>query len=149
VTPPARAVAVVAAVAVVVGGCHHTSRTRVDRPVTVVTASEAAGAGIVVVAAGRSAPVPAGVRAPLAPLVAARVLDHPEAPASYGLDHPQARLAYMVDSRQTAVVLVGASDFDHHFLYVDREGDRRVFLVPAVVLRPVLALVGVTVPEPS
>ena len=46
------------------------------------------------------------------------------------------------------VVLVGASDFDGHFLYISRAGDPRVFLVPTVILRPVLALVGVTVAEP-
>jgi len=150
VTRVARGLAATALAATALGGCHHAQRTTADRPVAIVTGAEAGGASIVVSAAGRSEPVPAGdMRTALAPLLAARVLDQPEAPASYGLDHPQARLEYTTASNRSLVVLVGAPDFDRHFLYVSREGDRRVFLVPAAVLRRVLALVGVIVAAPS
>jgi Domain of unknown function (DUF4340) len=149
VTRAARAVVAAVIVAAALGGCHHASQAPADRPVAIVAAREATGADIVISAGERSSTVPAGLRKPLAPLLAARVLDRPEPPASYGLDHPQAQLKYATASGQTVVVLVGAPDFDHHFLYVSREGDGRVFLVPTVVLRPVLALAGASVAEPS
>jgi hypothetical protein len=110
----------------------------------------AALTGISVVAAtGREAAVPAGEWGRVAPLIAARRLARPEAPASYGLEHPQARLVYRRRVGGELDVEVGAGSFDGHLVYARRAGEATVYLLAADTLRPYLALVGVALPSPS
>jgi hypothetical protein len=85
----------------------------------------------------------------VAPLIAARRLARPEAPASYGLDHPQARLVYRRRAGGELAVEVGAGSFDGHLVYARRTGAVTVYLLAADTLRPYLALVGVALPPPS
>ena len=103
----------------------------------------AAVASITVQAGGRTAEAPADLLARSAPLLAGRVFDAPEPAASYGLDAPRATLVYRLTSGGERVLRVGAENFDRRSFYVRRDGDVRVFLVPADQLRPLLALVGV------
>jgi len=106
--------------------------------------------GISVVAAtGREAAVPAGEWARVAPLVAARRLSRPEAPAAYGLDHPRARLVYRRRAGGELDVEVGADSFDGHLVYARRATEATVYLLAADTLRPYLALVGVALPPPG
>jgi hypothetical protein len=103
---------------------------------------------ITVGAGGRSVEVPRDLRARLAPLLASRDLPAPRPPAEYGLDQPQAQLSYRGGQR-VEDILVGSANFDRHFFYLRRGDAATVYLVPADALRPVLALVGVTVAPPD
>jgi hypothetical protein len=86
---------------------------------------------------------------PLAPLLATRRLPAPGPPSEYGLDQPQARLLYQARDGRTIEVVIGAPNFDNHFLYARGPRSETVFLVPADTLRPVLALVGIQLPAPG
>ncbi|MBV8161792.1 MAG: DUF4340 domain-containing protein, partial [Acidimicrobiia bacterium] len=96
-----------------------------------------------------SVEVPVDARQNLAPLLASRLLDRPAPLAEYGLDRPQAGLSYRASGGQTATVEVGQLNFDRHFVYVQRQGQAGVYLLPADTLRPVLALVGIDLEPPE
>jgi hypothetical protein len=104
---------------------------------------------IIVTAHGRSAVVPPGLRPTLIPLLAARTFTRPDPLATYGLDTPQAVLLYERGIGGAAVVQIGAANFDRHGIYARRPADQVVFLVLADTLRPVLALVGISIANPS
>lgn len=112
-------------------------------PPNVVPERAAAWTSITVrdVTAGREAEVPRELRAKASPLLTGRLLSSPEALSSYGLDAPAVTITYRGTAR-TRTVLVGDANFDRHGYYVQRQGDDRVFLVPADQLAPLLALVG-------
>jgi hypothetical protein len=99
-----------------------------------------------VTAGERKAVIPAALRNHLLPLIAARVLPPTSSPALYGLDRPQGRLVYLQAQRPLAMVDLGGPDFDNRGVYATRPGDPHVYLLTADSIRPVLALVGVTVP---
>lgn len=103
---------------------------------------------ITIAASGREADVPSSLRSGLAPLLMARDFG-PQPLAQYGLDHPQASIEYQSGGRVSATVRIGATDFDRRGFYALLDGDRRVFLVLSDPVRPVLALVGITVAPPA
>lgn len=81
------------------------------------------------------------------PLLAARTITDPEPLSAYGLDRPVAIIT--IDSGQsTLALLVGSANFDGTGYYVSRPGDRRVYLVLADAVRPLLDLVGLRPPAP-
>ena len=90
---------------------------------------------------GREAEVPAELRRRASPLLTGRLLAAPEPLSSYGLDAPSATVTYR-GAERTRTILVGDTTFDGLAYYVQRQGDPRVFLVPADQLGPLLALVG-------
>lgn len=119
--------------------------TRDTVPPNVVPEKASAWASITVAAAdGRRAEVPDALFTTASPLLTGRLFDSPEPLASYGLDTPAATITYTGPSAAARTVLVGAKNFDGRGYYVRREGDPRVFLVPADQLDPLLALVGQT-----
>lgn len=89
---------------------------------------------------GREAEVPDALRRRASPLLTGRLLSAAEPMASYGLDAPGVTIVYRGDDR-TRTIHVGDPTFDGHGYYVQRDGDPRVFLVPADQLGPLLALV--------
>ena len=97
---------------------------------------------ITVRADGREAVAPDDVRRKASPLLAGRILDTPEPLASYGLDTPDVELVYDLADGPSRTVRIGSANFDRRGYYAVRDGDPRVFLVPADQLRPLLALVG-------
>ena len=100
-------------------------------------------------AGARTADVPAELQKALAPLLVTRVLPTTRNLAQYGLDQPRATLTYAPRVGPSFEVLVGALNFDRHFLYARRPQSQLVFLLPADTLRPVLALVGIELQLPG
>ena len=100
-------------------------------------------------AGDRTADVPAELQKALAPLLVTRVLPTTRNLAQYGLDQPRATLTYAPRVGPSFEVLVGALNFDRHFLYARRPQSQLVFLLPADTLRPVLALVGIELQLPG
>jgi uncharacterized protein DUF4340 len=139
----ARHRAIVVVLLLVLAGCGGSGAPATERvPANVVPERAAAWTAIRVTAAGGpTADVPAALKPKAAPLLTARLLASPEPLTSYGLDAPVATIVYEGATR-TRTVAVGDANFDGHGYYVQRQGDRRVFLVPADQLRPILALVG-------
>ena len=133
----------VLAVAACGGGSKPSSADKVPEVV-----SGSAWTGVTVTNGAASADVPVAARKHLTPLLATRLLDHPQPLAEYGLDHPQAALTYKSSSGATADVDLGQPNFDRHFVYAQRRGRRGVYLVPADTLRPALALVGIEIKPP-
>ena len=117
--------------------------------VTVVPGPASRWASITVTAGDRSADVPPTMWRNLTPLLASRAFTEPDAPATYGLDRPIALLRWRAPDGATAEVTVGGPDFNHHLAYAAKPGERPVYLLAADALGPVLALVGVTLPEPT
>lgn len=109
----------------------------------------AAYTSIDVTAGGRSVPVPAAIRADLAPLLVARVFPPGEPAAGYGLDHPLAHLTYRSADGTTIDVALGSPTFDRHFVYARRAGQANVALLASSVADPLLATVGVQIPGPT
>jgi hypothetical protein len=112
----------------------------------VVDGDPAAWASIEVVAAGGRATVPTDLRAALAPLLAADDLGRRPDLTEYGLATPVARLIYRATDGSERSVWVGGPTADRHGVHVMRDGSDRILVAPAGALRPVLALVGLTVP---
>ena len=90
----------------------------------------------------REAVAPDDVRRRVSPLLAGRILATPEPLESYGLDAPEVTLVYDLREGPSRTIRVGSANFDRRGYYVVRDGDPRVFLVPADQMRPLLALVG-------
>src|SRR5207244_127202 len=106
-------------------------------------------ASITVVAGDRTADVPGDMWTHLAPLLAARALPAPADPSEGGLDRSTARLRWRATDATGVEVVLGATDFNHHLVYATRGTTGPVYLLAADSLRPVLALAGVTLPEPT
>ena len=141
-----RALAVLAAAALVLGACSSGGGTTTNHDVPVVVPGPAsAWSAVTVNGAGQSKDMPADAKDTLAPLRAARALEQPGALSEYGLDHPRATLTYRPASSGApeAEVDVGNANFDRHFVYVQRRGSPSVYLVPADILRAALAMVGI------
>jgi hypothetical protein len=124
------------------GGSGGTSAARHTLPPNVVPERASAWTAITVrsVRDGSTAEVPPAMKPKAAPLLTGRLLSSPESLAAYGLDAPTVTITYRGPTR-TRTVLVGHANFDGHGYYVQRQGDPRVFLVPADQLQPLLALV--------
>jgi hypothetical protein len=144
-----RRVTVLAAAALLAGGCQHHRAPATPQVPRVVPGPPSAYASIAISTPSQTAEVSRDLMAPLAPLLATRRLPAPGPPSEYGLDRPQARLLYRARDGRTTEVVIGAPNFDHHFLYARGLGSEAVFLVPADTLRPVLALVGIELPAPG
>jgi len=136
------------ALALLLVACGHSpGRPAVDR---LVADGPAGFVGISVVASGgREAALPRDEWARVAPLLAARRLDHPEPLSSYGLDQPQARLVYRPRAGGRLDVDLGAPSFDGRLLYARPARAAHVYLLAADSLRPLLALAGVVLPPPA
>lgn len=104
---------------------------------------------VTITAAARHAAVPGPLLTALAPLLIARDFGQSKDLASFGLDRPQATLHYEAANGAVVDVQIGAPDFDRHGVYAMRDGDLRVYMVLADAVRPVLALVGITLAPPS
>ena len=138
------------AVAVLAWGCGGGKAKPVANPVVALVAEGPAGLSEVDLSvAGQVTRVPSDRLASIAPLLSDRALTNPEGLSSYGLDQPRATLHYHVAGGATVDVELGQPDFDRHFIYARRDGDGRVFLLPAGPLRPLLALVGIQVAPPT
>jgi hypothetical protein len=154
---PPRAGLALAAGAVVLVACGGGGGKDHDRPaapptdvVTLVAGAPSTWADIRVVAGSRSAPVGAELAARVAPLRAARGLLPNEPLSAYGLDRPPARLEYRRrDASPVVAIQLGAPNFDNHFVYAARAGDRRVYLLANDAVGPVLALVGIDIGPPG
>jgi hypothetical protein len=144
-----RGMAVLAGILLLGAGCHHDRSAPAQDVVRVVPGPSSAYAGIVVSVQGRTAEVPNDLRSRLAPLLATRRLSSPGPPSDYGLDRPQAALIYRTRAGATVQVDIGATNFDHHFVYARRTGAGPFYLVPADTLRPILALAGLELPPPG
>ena len=118
-------------------------------PPVVVPGPASAYVGVILRAGARRVELSAAQRAGIAPLVAARSFLPPEQLSAYGLDPPDAELVYESRLAPDITVEVGAPGFDAHFVYVMLPGGRSVFTVASAELRPLLALVGVSVPQPT
>lgn len=142
-TPCRTVVALVLALALGACGSGGGTTTATTLPPNVVPEQASAWTTITVraTASGREARAPDDLKPRVAPLLTGRLLRTVEALSSYGLDSPQATVTY-AGRDTTRVVHVGKATFDGHGYYVQREGDRRVFLVPADQIQPLLALVG-------
>jgi hypothetical protein len=97
-----------------------------------------------------SAVVPAALLSLAAPLLAAKTIPPAdlEPLSEYGLDDPVATITYAAPG-SSIVLSVGGPDFDAHGFYVDRPGDRDVYLVLSANVRPLLMLVGIATPAPG
>jgi hypothetical protein len=95
------------------------------------------------------ATVPAPLVAALVPLLIGRDLGSPTSVAQFGLDRPVATMTFDEPGRTPINVAVGAPNFDDTGVYMRRSDDPRVFLVLVAGLRPVVALVGITIPPSS
>jgi len=85
----------------------------------------------------------------IAPLLAARSFRPPEPLSAYGLDPPVARIVYRRPAGSELTLDIGSADFDAHFVYVKVEGSESVFSVASAQLRPLLAVVGVSISVPA
>jgi len=81
--------------------------------------------------------------------VTARIFANPDPLAEYGLDRPRAVLVFVLNSGGSVTLWIGSADFDRRGVYVGKPEDPRVYLAPADALRPVLALVGITLAPPE
>jgi hypothetical protein len=104
---------------------------------------------ITITAGAKSAELARDLGRRVAPLLASRDLPRPEALTAYGLDSPQATLSYRMAGGRVVGVLIGALNFDRHFVYIRRADGPTIYLVPVDSLRPVLALVGIEPPPPD
>jgi hypothetical protein len=136
--------AVAALVALTLTGCGSGgdgSSTATTPPPNVVPERASAWTSITLTTAdGRSAEIPKAMFAKASPLLTGRLFDSPEPLSSYGLDSPAATITYTGPGGRTRTVVVGTQNFDGHGYYVQRNGDPRVFLVPADQLAPLLEL---------
>jgi len=141
-----RTIVLLVATAVVVGACSGGggTTTKHDVPVVVEGPPEA-WSSVVVTNTSAAKSVPPDARRALAPLHAARALDHPGPLSDYGLDHPRAHIAYTSASGTPPSVdlAIGNANFDRHFVYVKRNGNPTVYLLPVDTLRSALAMVGI------
>jgi hypothetical protein len=146
-----RALAIVVnVVAVLAYGCGGSQAKPVANPVVALVAEGPANLSEVDLSApGQLTRVPSDRLGSIAPLLSDRALTNPEGLSSYGLDQPRATLHYHVAGGPTVDIELGQPDFDRHFIYAQRAGDGRVFLLPAGPLRPLLALVGIQVAPPT
>jgi len=98
---------------------------------------------------GTPVPIPPDQRTSVAPLLAARTFTQPADLSVYGLDRPTARLTYTDAAGASTVVSLGGTTFDAHGIYAQQQGSSVVSVVLADEIRPVLALVSVTLPPPT
>jgi len=147
---PRRGIVVTAAVAAVVAaaacGASAPRQPPVPPVIALVPGPPSAYPAVEIRSGDRTAPVPV---AQVAPLLVAREFAPTEPLSAYGLDRPVAQLRYVARSGPDVDVDLGATTFDHHFIYARRAGDPQVGLVAASVAAPMLAAVGVRLPAPT